>query len=239
MGFTMRLPSINAPTPEGQMQQMRGYLFQLAQEMEFAINSIESGTAIATGPTGVQRSSGREARSGIGENFGEIKSLIIKSADIVNAYYDKITEKFNGHYFADSDFGAYLEDTSQTLERTSTAVTQLFDSIQQLTTQIDGMTEVMTNAYIRTGELYKLENGMPVYGIEIGQSSTINGENVFRKFARFASDRLSFYDKNGTEVAFVSDSTLNITNVQIKNEMIAGGYAIDLSDGMAWKWIGE
>ena len=53
----IRLPQINAPTPQGQMAQMKSYLFQLAEQLQWALN-VEGGetrTASTATPTQEQR----------------------------------------------------------------------------------------------------------------------------------------------------------------------------------------
>ena len=59
------------------------------------------------------------------------------------------------------------------------------------------------------------ETGIPVYGIEVGQRTEVNGEEVFDKYARFTANRLSFFDANGNEVAYISDYKLFISNVEV------------------------
>ena len=75
--------------------------------------------------------------------------------------------------------------------------------------------------------------------MEVGQSNEVNGENVFDKFSRFTADRLSFYDRNDVEVAYVGDYKLYITNAEITGNLKLGGYLIDTTDGLAFKWIGR
>ena len=84
------------------------------------------------------------------------------------------------------------------------------------------------------------ENGLPVIGLEIGQKTTVDGVEVFNKFARFTSNRLSFYDQNGVEVAYVSDYKLYIGNVEIKGSFQEGGYKdfINSNGGIVTKWVG-
>lgn len=234
MSFTMRLPAITAATPDGQVQQMRSYLYQMAQELEFAINALEVGSVEVL--PGVEGGNSREEKAL--ENFSDLKSLIISSADIVNAYYEKMEEKFKGVYLAISDFGSYQEETEHQIQKTDKAVNDIFTNTQTLINQVEELKTLSSNAYIRTGELYRQDNGFPVYGVEIGQSDSVNGENVFRKFARFTSEKLSFYDRNGTEVAYVSDAMLNITGANIRSRMMAGDFDLDFTDGIAFKWIG-
>jgi hypothetical protein len=82
---------------------------------------------------------------------------------------------------------------------------------------------------------------VPVYGVEIGQKNSIDGEDVFNKYARFTSDRLSFYDQNDTEIAYISDYKLYIRNVEIEGSLQEGGYKdfIDANGGILTKWVGR
>jgi hypothetical protein len=56
--------------------------------------------------------------------FNSLKALIIKSADIVNAYYEEINTRLSGVYVAESDFGTYVEETDLKISRSSKDITQ-------------------------------------------------------------------------------------------------------------------
>lgn len=230
MSFTMRLPAITAPTPEGQMAQMRSYLYQMAQELEFAINTLEVGSVeVVPGPTS---ETVRDQKT-----LSDLKSLIIKSADIVDAWCEQVEHRFSGKYTAISEFGTFAQTTEDRLNTNDRNITQLLSNTQTLQTQLGVLEEKTSNAYLRSGELYQ-QDGMPVYGLEIGQSNFENGKPVFCKFARFTAEKLSFYDNNGTEVAYVSDSMLNITGAHISSRLVAGQFDVDFTDGIAFAWIG-
>jgi hypothetical protein len=66
----------------------------------------------------------------------------------------------------------------------------------------------------------------------------VDGEEVFNKYARFISDRLSFYDQNDNEVAYISDYKLYITHLHVTESISHGGFVTDTSDGIAIKWEG-
>ena len=67
----------------------------------------------------------------------------------------------------------------------------------------------------------------------------MNGQAVFSKFARFSADRLSFYDRNNTEVAYISDYTLYITNAEITGNLyILKRFRLFYGNGLAFQWIG-
>jgi len=236
----LRLPNINATTEAGQLQQIRSYLYQFAEQLQWALNTIETGGSLSGGI--VTQSSGAISTGGQTEtekNFNQIKSLIIKSADIVNAYYEQINARLKGQYVAQSDFGTFSEETLLALGASSTGISQLYENLQTISDTVDGLydAQIETSAYIKSGLLYYADSGAPVYGLEIGQTHSIDGMDTFDKFARFTSDRLSFYDRNDTEVAYISDYKLFITNAEVTGSLTLGVYKIDTSNGLAFKPI--
>ena len=42
MSVELRLPNINSETPEGQLSQIRSYLYQFAEELNWALNTLSS-----------------------------------------------------------------------------------------------------------------------------------------------------------------------------------------------------
>lgn len=238
MSIDIRLPNINGSTEKEQLQQVKSYLYQFAEQLKWALNALEkSGSGTNSGNITYNGSAVTQSSVDSEKTFSSIKSLIIKSADIVNSYYDEIDRRLEGRYMAQSDFGTYLQKTIQEVEETSTATTQRFENLQEILAAIHQQTE--TSAYIRTGLLADNEDGTTVYGVEIGQTNEIDGVEVFNKFSRFTADRLSFYDNNATEVAYVSDYKLYITNAEVTGSLTLGGYVINATDGLVFKWAGR
>lgn len=241
MATELRYPSFNARTESE--QQLKNYLHQLVDQLQFALNTIGtySTTVVQYAPQKQQQTALASKDSAAA--FNDIKSLIIKSADIVDAYYEEISSRLNGVYVAESDFGIFTEETEQKITQSSTGIEQLFSNSQAiLTEEIEKLNFYLAevNAHIKSGLLYYDTNGIPVYGLEIGQTNTIDGVKVFNKFARFTADRLSFYDQNGQEVAYVSDQKLYIRNVEITLSYKIGSY-VDMvmpGGGVITKWVG-
>ena len=244
MSFNFRLPNITAKTPEGKLVQMQSFLYQTVEQLNWALNTI------GTGGTGGSVTLERKDSSGAGSNesqdnavkFNELKSLIIKSADIVNAYYEQINARLAGEYVAQSDFGTFTELTEQQIEANSTSIEQFYTDLQQIITDIENVehTLIEVNAHIKSGLLYYDDNGAPVYGLEIGQRNEIDGVEVFNKYARFTSEKLAFYDVNDNEVAYISDKKLYITHVEVTGSYTQGGFVdIVLPDlSVVTKWVG-
>jgi hypothetical protein len=117
MGIEIRLPNITGVSEKEQLLQLKSYLYQLSEQLQYAFDNINTtggsgnGYVVKEAPRGFTASSGG---SGVNAEatFAAIKSLIIKSADIVNAYYDEINKKLEGAYVAQSDFGVFVEKTT-------------------------------------------------------------------------------------------------------------------------------
>lgn len=244
MGIDIRLPNITATTEKEQLAQMKSYLFQLAEQLQWALQNVDtSNNAVAVTPTSKSLSPSAQTPVSAEATFGSIKALIIKSADIVNAYYDEINSKLSSEYLAKSDFGTFYEQNSQSITQNSNYIEQVFTNLQQITTDVQNLnfTLAEVNARIRTGKLYEDDNGLPVYGLEIGQKNVIDGEETFNKFARFTAEKLSFYNQSGAEVAYISDYKLYISDVEIKGNLQEGGYKdfVDANGGIVTKWVGR
>ena len=236
----IRQPNITAKTETEQLLQMRSYLYQLSQQLQWAFSTIS--TEVRTDSTAAGASvEGKKQGNDPVQTFAELKNLIIKSSDIVDAYYSEINGRLEKIYLAKSDFGTYTEQAALDIQQNADGISQLFENFREISGTVEEIhSEILsTNAYIRTGLLYDDGNGHPVYGLEIGQTNTVEGQTVFDKFARFSADRLSFFDSNDTEVAYISDYKLYITNAEITGELvIAGKFKIYYNNGLAFQWIG-
>jgi hypothetical protein len=266
MSFDIRYPNITGLSEREQLSQMKSYLHQLVDQLQWAFNTIDTSSNSSSIINPIPRSAASPPKSADAQaSFDAIKGLIIKSADIVEAYYEEISSRLEGIYVAESDFGVFVQQTSQETERTSTMSEQKFTNIQRISdelsnslrtmkTDVDNSLEgikgaieninytlVSVNANIKPGLLYYDENGIPVYGLEVGQRTMIDGVEVFNKYARFTSDRLSFYDQNDNEVAYISDRKLYINHIEIKGTFKMGGFVKTvLADGSIVKrWVVE
>ena len=444
MGVEIRLPQITGATEREQLLQIKSYIYQLRDQLQWAFDNIDttggSGGGYVVNQTSAYSSSSGSTKIDAEATFAAIKALIIKSADIVDAYYEEINAKLEGVYVAASDFGTFAEKTALDIEANSTAITQKYENIQiiirdnkeeiegdlqtigedlsfkeqeiitikgniegidkeittlegdvgaldqemqttketlegsisstkqelegtidstkqelndniynnveaakgeanaytdsaknelsdeiagakdeldgkindansrindtndsvenlgtglvdannridktedeiqktkddfnsgiqtvtislseadrllhgvdvQLKGSIDnvdfdltGLREIVVGvtAYVKSGLLYSTKEGIPVYGIEIGQEVEANGETAFKKYARFTSEKLSFYDANGNEVAYISDKKLFIGQAEITVSLKVGGLVdLVLSNGdVITKWEG-
>lgn len=235
-----RMPNITGSEAE-QLAQIRSYLYQFIPQLQWTLSQMDASTGSSYVVKTETKATEQRESFNAEVAFSALKPLIIKSADIVQAYYEEISSRIVGSYVAESDFGTFVEKTEQEINQSSTDIEQIFSDMQGILTDIEDLNFILAevNAHIKSGLLYYDDNGIPVYGLEIGQRNTIDGEDVFNKFARFTSDRLSFYDQNGTEVAYISDYKLHITNAEVTGTLKLGGFLVDTSKGLTIKWVGR
>lgn len=235
----IRYPNIGGKSDTQKLEQMRSYLHQLVDELNYELDMV--GSLTGSNPSTANAAARTAKKTDSISAFNDIKALIMKSADIVNAYYDEINARLEGVYVAESDFGIYAEQTSQEIQANSKSIEQFYTDLQQVITDVEGVvhSQIEVNAHINTGLLYYADDGTPVYGLEIGQRTEVNGEEVFDKFARFTADKLSFYDQNGNEVAYISDRKLYITHIEVIGSFAQGGFVeTSLADGsIVTRWM--
>lgn len=239
-----RPPNITGKNEFEKTIQLEKYLFQLSRDLNFALKSVKASeneykqSVQDRIENGSQTVTGEETPA---ETFNKVKSLIIKSADIVNAYYEVINKRLEGLYTAESDFGTFKSETEANFEATSKSITQQYISIQEIENAVNNLNELRKDScYIKTGWL---DDNQTIAGVEIGKySETENGKDI--GFARFTTDELAFYDGQGTDeenkLAWFSKFNSYFRNVTlIGNVSFDNGYIIDTSNGLAFKWAGE
>lgn len=230
----IRYPNITGTTDAQKLEQMKSYLYQIVGELNY---QLEQGSSASSNASTANEAAKPQKKTDPVSTFNDIKALIIKSADIVNAYYEEINKRLEGVYVAESDFGIYAEQTSADITASSKAIEQFYTDLQHVITDIEVVER--TQANLKSGLLYYAEDGTPVYGLEIGQKTEVDGQEVFNKFARFTADKLSFYDQNGNEVAYISDRKLYITHIEVIGSFSQGGFVdTTLADGsIVTRWV--
>lgn len=241
---TLPLP----PLPEGSTrEQLLGqytYLFQMAQQLNLALEQLESHTAVSAPAAGLAAA----APGDWADQYHTLRSLIVKTADTVQARLDRLTATLTGEYVAQSDFGTYVQQLSAFLEANPEAVSQYYRFAADLQADTAAVTAAFdryrteTEGYIRTG-IVCWEGDLPVYGVAVGQHLTtteVDGEPVvdqthFR--ALFTAEKLSFW-QDATEVAYISNNRLYIRDITVLGSVTLGSWRLDSSDGLAFQWMG-
>ncbi len=246
----IRPPGVMSGDTRTQLEQLRRYLYGLSEQLNLALSHIEK--TVAEGTVLLKEQNDRQpSEKETQDRFNAIKALIVKSADIVNAYSDEISKRLEGLYVAQSEFGEFREKTAADLKANSTSIDLLFKNTQSVLSDVssvkavlssngDGTTILGAEAWAKIGLLeYDASTGFPVYGMEVGQVNEQNGQTVLKKFAQYRSDGVHLYDENGTKVAWISQGILHITRAEIESSLKLGGFLLDASNGLALKWVGR
>lgn len=205
------IPEFEGSTPED-LQRVRCYLINLREELESALTHIEEGRLAPE----------VKKKLTTGENSAEeIKKAIVKSATYIKSVEERLSATLKNEYVAVSDIGTYTEKAIAEYEVDGKGITQYFTLTEQIGEELSNIT-----GYIKTGVLDTGETGL-----EIGD---FTGHSPFS--VRLVKNRLSFF-ANGSEVAYISDSTLYITKAEVTGTLILGSYHVDLTDGIAFKYV--
>lgn len=249
----IRLPNITATDEAGQIAQMRSYLYQFAEQLQWALNTIEGGTGseqiVLKNSAGevVEMTDDKKAY----DTFNSIKDLIIKSADVVEAYAEKIDSLLNlkGKYVAQSDFGTYKEETETKWSATPKYVEGKFvvtetsegDTVEKeydiddLESKIRGQ-----EGSIRVGTVTTtLEDDESTTGIEIGSFDQLDDVEE-KRYATFSAAGVELYDgsKDSAPMVTISKSKITIRSAEFDEFVRLGKYRVDLNNGIAFKWVG-
>lgn len=158
-------------------------------------------------------------------------SITIQAEEIMSQVENQYTSKAQADEL-ETRIGSQIIQTSQSVtDNFYQSISAVSEDVGALSGEINEIASSL-DVYIRRGEL---EQG--VYGVEIGRSDS----NVK---ARFTNDKLSFY-QGIVEVAYVSGSTLYITNAEILDCLRIGnsaeGYFLfDVMDnGLEVRWVND
>jgi hypothetical protein len=240
-------PPVLSPDKADGVRQMQSYLFRLSGELNYILSHLsvdnfeESAKQVISGAVSENRIS-----ETMQSQYSALKSIIVKTADVVQAQYEQLSSKLQGEYVATSEFGQYTESTLNALLADSTGLFQHFvlDSTLNSYVADSEWSEWKTQfeGYIKTGLIDTSEDGNPIYGVAIGTGSlhvSVDGETVQKDgdlLCTLTSDRLSFY-KSGAEVAYFSNNKMYVTNVEILGTLIVDGWMMRHSGGFGFKYV--
>ena len=175
----IRYPNIIGKTDAQKLEQMKSYLHQLADELNFQLDKTGSiGSGYPASSVDVAAIAKPVKKDDAISNFNDIKALIIKSADIVNAYSEEISKKLEGEYVAVSDFGTFKETTEAQLTASSAQVSSVLTKQEQIEADMGDMERELRSEIEQTAESIKLE----VMDDTDGKTATIKltvGKNTY------------------------------------------------------------
>lgn len=240
---TLAMPPYPNGTLEQQVMRQYSYLFQMSQQLNLALSQLEQ---TDRNKSGAPQQTVTKAETQ--QQYQTLKSMIVKTANRVEQNMEQLAAQLSGEYVAVADFGSYLEKLNAYIEANPEAITQYYSFYADLQANMDQVSTAFTNykvdteGYIRTGIVY-YDGAVPVYGVAVGQNLTtseIDGKEVvdqnnFR--ATFTAKKLSFW-QDSTEIAYVSNNQLYITNIVVLDSMSIGSWHMATNNGLAFQWIG-
>lgn len=246
------MPASPAGSLRQQVMQQYAYLFQMAQQLNLALEQLEqaeSGTVRAAGAASGGGAAGGTKLAAADRQYQKLRSMIVKTADQVRHTREELTARLQEEYVAVSDFGSYVASLSAYLEANPEAVTQYYSFFSDLKADVEAVDaafrhyKVDTEGYIRTG-IVSYDGAVPVYGVAVGQDLVcreVDGEQVVEQNnfrAVFTATRLSFW-QDATEVAYVSNNRLYITSITVLGGIDVGQWSMETAEGgLAFRWIG-
>lgn len=245
----VHMPAAPSGPLEQQVRQQYAYLFQLAQTLNRAMEQAE-GQLPAQGAQTAGKQEAQERR----RQAAELKSLLVKTADAVHRELDLLQATLTGNYVAQSDFGTYLEKTSQEIEADPTKLERYFRFAARIRAEAEQVgadfaaykTDV--EGYIRQG-IVGYDGTTPIIGIAIGQDirTTQTGveteRGVFDEIDKssnmsvWTTEKLSFYI-GGQEAAYFSNGKLTVAQIATDRITGSGKWDVSFTSGVKYKWIG-
>ena len=226
-------PSIAGKTSGEQLESMRRYLCTLTDQLNLA--DWSAGAVLQEVSRAIDADSlpDAERKTQLG-NFGQLKALIIKTADYAAANSEEFQTKLSGNYVAVSDFGKYWQEATMTVDGNEFGIRQLYDYAAGINNDFT----VKSQQYVKTGLLY-YNGAVPVYGVGVGNIETTvtkEGETVVdqtkNELVTVTPGRVSFW-QGGDEIAYLSakklhfpSGTLEATDAKLSGTLTAASGSV-------------
>jgi hypothetical protein len=226
-------PSIAGKTSGEQLESMRRYLCTLTDQLNLA--DWSAGAVLQEVSRAIDADSlpDAERKTQLG-NFGQLKALIIKTADYAAANSESFKTQLSGNYVAVSDFGKYWQEATMTIDGNEFGIRQLYDYAAGINNDF----AVNSQQYVKTGLLY-YNGAVPVYGVGVGNIETTvtkDGETVVdqtkNELVTVTPGKVTFW-QGGDEIAYLSakklhfpSGTLEATNAKLSGTLTAASGSV-------------
>ena len=214
-------PPVLSGDERTQLQQLKNYLFTISNKLNEAMMDV----SIAQQQAEEQIAKSSAAGGGTTEKtqeFDTLKSMIVKTANIVRTEMDEITARLETEITAVSEqFGTLEQNLSAEIRAGAEGVLQDYHYEERVSGLEDSTDTFIrrTNQYIFSG---LVDETNLKYGIAIGEGVTAYDENGnpylndAAKCATFTMDEMAFY-QGETKLAYFSSGKFYITNGEITN----------------------
>ncbi len=237
--------------------QLRDYLARMVRDIR-AVSSPDVIRQIAE--TSVREAYKTEAADSMDKAKNRItalRSLILKTAEEVYQYVDRIVTQLDSVYVAKSEFGEYTETIQRTIEETARGTVESYgytELIEALGDDLGNLESAVTmiNGQIRRGVIEDPETHQQVLGIAISEELELTGqtveENGLTYYCLAPGQTLGLYTSTGWQFWingykagwFTSaDGKLHVANVQIENSLqIGAGWIMTANGGFGIRYTG-
>lgn len=182
MAFTEKPPILQG-SPEEQIRALRDYLFRMAGSLETVITApvVGTGTTVmrtrADGTVVTETGSAADTDA-IRRSAAELRALIIKSANDLQAEMETKEEVYNGRFLAQNDFQTWEVDLDSRIQTNAQGVVESYGFQESITSTQDQMQDYFTriDGEIRRGYLEDPDDpGQYVFGIAISSNLQFSG----------------------------------------------------------------
>ena len=214
-------PPTTTGSAEQQLEALRSYLFQQTEALNVALSgqTLEKQLERITEALSPPKKGTSASQQSELSKYQSLKALIIKTADTVVVSSEEFRKTLSGYYVTSSNFGEYLENATVDIEGTPVGIKQLYSYTAGIRSDY-GDFDVERQTFIKTGMLYYDDDGLPVYGVGIGELKTkvtADGQVVLDRgglVSTHTADRISFWE-NDIEVAYISNGALHMPAADI------------------------
>lgn len=217
-------PSIAGKTSGEQLESMRRYLCTLTDQLNLADWSASAVLQEVSRAIDADSLPDAERKTQLG-NFGQLKALIIKTADYAAKNSESFKTQLSGNYVAVSDFGKYWQEATMTIDGNEFGIRQLYDYAAGINNDFT----VKSQQYVKTGLLY-YNGAVPVYGVGVGNIETTvtkDGETVVdqtkNELVTVTPGQVTFW-QSGDKIAYLSGKKLHFPSgtLEATNAVLSG-----------------
>lgn len=233
----IRYPSITAKDPLQKIAQVESYLRQLVDQLNMETTSAgatATGFAVSRGGA-----SGKTEESGTATpaTFDELKSLIIKSADVVNALYESISKKLGGIYVAQSVYGTFTEQVTLDMIAAANRLSAVLENVQTIessTNEFQTATRQQINEIIAKADQLSIsiqsieDNGVEKVKTQMGYTFNDSGLRISRDGQIISNllDNTGMYVTRSQDVVLKANASgVEATDVTVNNYLCMGKYS--------------
>lgn len=222
-------PPALAGDERNQLVQLFRYLSEMSEKLNTALNNISVEQMDTTAQQQIRTAGAEENQAA----YNGLKSLIVKTAEIVHGEMDEISTVLQSQFNVVSEqFGELQRSTTASITAAADGIRQNYEMIEQLKNS-GNTTDIFMNrikGYIYTGII---DEQTGTLGIAIGEEITNQDGtmNSAKKMATFTMNKLSFW-QGETELAYFTDNVFHITHGEIMKTLKIGNHTwTALTDG--------